>query len=227
VASRSSPDAVPDDGQFDIAVLKTRTLGDWVGVAPRILIRSHKAGPDVDTFRAAKVEIGCDRAQPVQFDSDTVDPTDRFDLEIDPSSLTLAVPEHHQDQTPQSGKTPAEHQPASRNDRRTRHCHLRSTRPPLGDIILGRPSGGGRAGACAVADVVALAGGAFFSQIERQGRRLDIVRRTLAAARGWCGWVGMVGSVGVLDGGGGPPGQVLGQGEVGLGCSGRAGGWPR
>jgi hypothetical protein len=105
--------------------------------------------------------------------------------------------------------------------------HLRSTRPPLGDIILGRPSGGGRAGACAVADVVALAGGAFFSQIERQGRRLDIVRRTLAAARGWCGWVGMVGSVGVLDGGGGPPGQVLGQGEVGLGCSGRAGGWPR
>ena len=31
------PDAVPDDGQFDIAVLKTRTLGDWVGVAARIL----------------------------------------------------------------------------------------------------------------------------------------------------------------------------------------------
>jgi diacylglycerol kinase family enzyme len=46
------------------------------------------------------VEIRCDRAQPVQFDGDTVDPTDRLDLEIDPSSLTLAVPEHHQEQTP-------------------------------------------------------------------------------------------------------------------------------
>ncbi|HEX2156407.1 MAG TPA: diacylglycerol kinase family protein, partial [Actinomycetes bacterium] len=33
------PDAVPDDGQFDIAVLKTRTLGSWVGVAARILVR--------------------------------------------------------------------------------------------------------------------------------------------------------------------------------------------
>jgi hypothetical protein len=48
----------------------------------------------VDTLRAAKVEIRCDRAQPVQFDGDTVEPTDRLDLEIDPSSLTLAVPEH-------------------------------------------------------------------------------------------------------------------------------------
>jgi YegS/Rv2252/BmrU family lipid kinase len=94
------PDAIPDDGQFDIAVLKTRTLGSWVGVAARILVRSRKPGPDVDTFRAAKVEIRCDRAQPVQFDGDTVDPTDRLALEIDPSSLTLAVPEHHQDQTP-------------------------------------------------------------------------------------------------------------------------------
>ena len=57
-----------------------------------------------------------------------------------------------------------------------------------------------------MADVVPLAGGAFFSQIERQGRRLDSVRRTLAAARGLVRVGGMVGSVGVLDGGGGPPG---------------------
>jgi YegS/Rv2252/BmrU family lipid kinase len=94
------PDAVPDDGQFDIAVLRTRTLADWVGVAARILVRSRKPGPRVDTFRARQVEIRCDRAQPVQFDGDTVEPTDRLALVIDPSSLTLAVPQHHQDQTP-------------------------------------------------------------------------------------------------------------------------------
>jgi diacylglycerol kinase family enzyme len=49
----------------------------------------------VDTFRAHRVEICCDRAQPVQFDGDIVDPTDWLALEIDPSSLTLAVPEPH------------------------------------------------------------------------------------------------------------------------------------
>jgi len=63
-------------------------------VAARILVRSRKPGPDVDTYRAAKVDR-CDRAQPVQFDGDTVEPTDRLDLEVDPSSLTLAVPEPH------------------------------------------------------------------------------------------------------------------------------------
>jgi diacylglycerol kinase (ATP) len=101
------PDAVPDDGVFDIAVLKTRTLGDWVGVAARILVRSRRTGPDVDTFRAAKVQIRCDQVQPVQFDGDAVDPTDRLDLAIDASSLTLAVPEHHAEQTPPVRQNPA------------------------------------------------------------------------------------------------------------------------
>ena len=36
---------------------------------------------------------------------------------------------------------------------------------------------------------------------------------------GWRGWLGMVGAVGVFDGGGGPPGQVLGQREVSLGVA--------
>jgi hypothetical protein len=64
------------------------------GQSEQLLPHSRKPGPRVDTLRAAKVEIRCDRAQPVQFDGDTVEPTDRLDLEIDPSSLTLAVPEH-------------------------------------------------------------------------------------------------------------------------------------
>jgi diacylglycerol kinase family enzyme len=90
------PDAVPDDGYFDIAVLKTRTVGDWVRLLTRVLARSRGSGPDVDTFRARRVEIRCTRTQPVQFDGDVVDSTDRLDLEIDPRSLTLAVPGHHE-----------------------------------------------------------------------------------------------------------------------------------
>jgi diacylglycerol kinase (ATP) len=100
------PDAVPDDGQFDIAMLKTRTLGDWVGVAARILVRSRKTGPDVDTFRARTVALRCDRVQPVQFDGDVVDPTDRLELQIDPFALTLAVPAHHEEQTPPARRAP-------------------------------------------------------------------------------------------------------------------------
>jgi YegS/Rv2252/BmrU family lipid kinase len=94
------PDAVPDDGHFDIAVLKTRTVGDWARLLARTLVRSRGSGPDVDVFRARKVEIRCTTSQPVQFDGDVVDATDRLDLEIDPFSLTLAVPDHHRDRTP-------------------------------------------------------------------------------------------------------------------------------
>jgi YegS/Rv2252/BmrU family lipid kinase len=94
------PDAVPDDGYFDVAVLRTRTLADWVRVAGRVLFRRPGPRPKVDTFRAAKVSIRCDTAQPVQFDGDAVDPADRLDLEIDPASVTLAVPAHQEEQTP-------------------------------------------------------------------------------------------------------------------------------
>ena len=98
------PDAIPDDGLFDVAVLKTRTAGDWAKLAIRVLARvvarSRKSGPDVDVFKARRVEIRCATTQPVQFDGDVVDPADRLDLEIDPSSLTLAVPDHHESRTP-------------------------------------------------------------------------------------------------------------------------------
>ena len=94
------PDAIPDDGLFDVAVLKTRTVGDWAKLALRVVARSRKSGPDVDVFKARRVEIRCATTQPVQFDGDVVDPADRLDLEIDPGSLTLAVPDHHESRTP-------------------------------------------------------------------------------------------------------------------------------
>jgi hypothetical protein len=42
----------------------------------------------------------------VQFDGDVVDPTDRLDLEIDRASLTLAVPEHQEEQSPPARQDP-------------------------------------------------------------------------------------------------------------------------
>jgi diacylglycerol kinase (ATP) len=104
------PDAVPDGGLFDVAVLKTRTAGDWAKLAIRVLARvvarSRKSGPDVDVFKARRVEIRCATTQPVQFDGDVVDPADRLELEIDPSSLTLAVPDHHESRTPPARQDP-------------------------------------------------------------------------------------------------------------------------
>ncbi len=62
------PDAQPDDGVLDVAVLGTRTPVDWLRLATQVLLRrqrqpeqQHQAGPPLELFRARRVEVDCDR----------------------------------------------------------------------------------------------------------------------------------------------------------------------
>ena len=81
------PDARPDDGVLDVAVLGTRTPLDWLRLATQVLLRRQRhgqiqqrqasppgtAGPPwlpVELFRARRVEVDCDRPQPVERDGD-------------------------------------------------------------------------------------------------------------------------------------------------------------
>jgi len=88
------PDAVPDDGFFDIAVIRTRTLGDWGAVLLRLVLRQRQARPLVETFRARKVELHADRPQPVERDGEPAEPSTDLTVEVMPGALTLAVPAH-------------------------------------------------------------------------------------------------------------------------------------
>ena len=94
------PDAVPDDGRFDLAVLRTRSLRDWLVVALAVLVRSRKRPPEMETFRAAKVRVRSERPQPVEFDGDALESEATLELEVAHTALTLAVPAHQVDQTP-------------------------------------------------------------------------------------------------------------------------------
>ena len=87
------PDARPDDGLLDVAVLQTRTLLDWLALAARVLLRRRRKDPQLELFTARRVEIGCDRPQPVERDGDPLDtPRDHLVIEIVPRALTLCVP---------------------------------------------------------------------------------------------------------------------------------------
>jgi diacylglycerol kinase (ATP) len=86
------PDAVPDDGLLDLAVLKTRNLRDWALVAVSVLTRRPDAAPAVETFRARTVEVTCATPQPVERDGDTLPPRTQLKVELLPYALTLAVP---------------------------------------------------------------------------------------------------------------------------------------
>jgi len=87
------PDARPDDGLLDVAVLQTRTLVDWLALAVRVLLRRRRKDPQLEAFQARRVEIGCDRPQPVERDGDPLDtPRDHLVIEVVPKALTLCVP---------------------------------------------------------------------------------------------------------------------------------------
>jgi YegS/Rv2252/BmrU family lipid kinase len=87
------PDARPDDGLLDVAVLQTRTVLDWLALAVRVLLRRRRKDPQLELFTAGRVEIGCDRPQPVERDGDPLDtPRDHLVIEVVPGALTLCVP---------------------------------------------------------------------------------------------------------------------------------------
>jgi YegS/Rv2252/BmrU family lipid kinase len=87
------PDARPDDGLLDVAVLQTRTMADWLALAVRVLLRRRRKDPQLEAFQARRVEIDCDRPQPVERDGDPLDtPRDHLVIEVVPGALTLCVP---------------------------------------------------------------------------------------------------------------------------------------
>jgi diacylglycerol kinase (ATP) len=86
------PDARPDDGVLDVAVLRTRTLLDWARLAVGVLLRRRRNDPELEVHRARRVEVRCDRPQPVERDGDPAGETDHLVVEIVPRALTLCVP---------------------------------------------------------------------------------------------------------------------------------------
>jgi YegS/Rv2252/BmrU family lipid kinase len=95
------PGAEPDDGILDVGVLQTRSLGGWLRLAGRVLLRRGRrgpSGPPLELFRARRVEVACKRPQPVERDGDPVPPRRHFAVEILPAALTLCVPEPQEDE---------------------------------------------------------------------------------------------------------------------------------
>jgi YegS/Rv2252/BmrU family lipid kinase len=86
------PDARPDDGILDVAVLQTRTVADWLTLAALVLLRRRRKDPWLELFRARRVEVRCDRPQPVERDGEPAEPRDHLVVEAVPLALTLCVP---------------------------------------------------------------------------------------------------------------------------------------
>ncbi len=85
------PDASPDDGVFDIAVITPGYLTDWLALGWDVL-RHRPHQRHLQIFRAARVEILSNRSEQREVDGDLIEPGRELLVTARPKALLLCVP---------------------------------------------------------------------------------------------------------------------------------------
>jgi len=84
------PDARPDDGELDVAIIAPRTLRDWAALAWAVLRRLERPALR-ETYRARRVLVEADRVHPREMDGEVVEPGRTLAVEVRPGALLLCV----------------------------------------------------------------------------------------------------------------------------------------
>ena len=86
------PDARPDDGYLDLAVLAPRNPLDWVRVLARGLRRSTTSDHRLERTRGRRIEVRTTEPQPFEYDGNDHGTLRRLVVEVDPQAVTVMVP---------------------------------------------------------------------------------------------------------------------------------------
>lgn len=89
---RLLPDAEPDDGCLDVAVLTPRTVGHWLRLGWAVIRRQRRI-PRMETFRGRKIVVASTRVQPREVDGDLIEPGRSLRVQVHPKALWLCVPQ--------------------------------------------------------------------------------------------------------------------------------------
>jgi undecaprenyl-diphosphatase len=89
---RLLPDAVPDDGLLDVAVLMPARRRSWFRLAWALLWHRPTV-PSLEIFQAKHVEVYSDRSQPRELDGDLIAPSRTLTATVRPAALWLCVPD--------------------------------------------------------------------------------------------------------------------------------------
>lgn len=106
------PDARPDDGLLDIALVAPRGPAGWVRLLFRGLSGRHQSNDrTLRTWQGREVEVVMRRAQPRQVDGDLVEDGDRLSIRVEPGALVVRVPKAAQEAI--DATRPADEPPAT------------------------------------------------------------------------------------------------------------------
>lgn len=86
------PDARPDDGTLDVAVLAPRRLRDWLHIAWHVIRRSRRTDARLVRRSGRRIEIHADRAVARELDGDPVAPGRELTITADPGAVLIRGP---------------------------------------------------------------------------------------------------------------------------------------
>jgi diacylglycerol kinase family enzyme len=86
------PDARPDDGALDVAILEPDGLMGWLQMAGQILTRRRRSSDRLKRFRADHLELRVSRPRPWQLDGDPMGTASKLTVSIEPGALLVRVP---------------------------------------------------------------------------------------------------------------------------------------
>jgi YegS/Rv2252/BmrU family lipid kinase len=85
------PDALPDDGRLDVAIIRARGLVSWTLLAAAVVLRRSDQRR-LETFQGAEVTVRCDVSLPTELDGEVLAESDTLAVSVLPKALTLRVP---------------------------------------------------------------------------------------------------------------------------------------
>ncbi len=92
------PDAAPDDGALDVALVAPRSPKDWIVLVARGLTGRHRPDRRLEIMRGRRVEVRTRRLEARQVDGDLIEDGRGFTAEVDPAAVVVRVPRQDAEQ---------------------------------------------------------------------------------------------------------------------------------
>ena len=88
---RLLPDAVPDDGLLDVAVITAWGVGAWIGLVVDVLLLRRKTSR-LTHLTCRELVVDTRRLRPWEVDGEVIGPTRQLRVSLRPGDLLVRVP---------------------------------------------------------------------------------------------------------------------------------------
>jgi diacylglycerol kinase (ATP) len=91
------PDARPDDGRLNVAVVTADSVADWARTIGKAFVGAAGSSPFVQMTTAKEIEVRLDSKRPYELDGGTRPKTKRLAFRVRPAAIIVCAPEREDD----------------------------------------------------------------------------------------------------------------------------------